>query len=104
MQIALAMLAVKQVFSQLLVITTCTSVSQAIPTVPHQPSCIHLIHSGMVKTVVLLKLLAARLLIFHGSTENLTLVLLTSLSYGYVAMHKGSGEDVPVSFYEIYVQ
>ena len=42
----------------------------------------------MVKTVVLLKLLAARLLIFHGSTENLTLVLLTSLSYGYVAMHK----------------
>ena len=55
-----------------------TSVSQAIMLVAGAVSSTHLIHSEMVKVVVLLKHLVVLLLVSHGFTE--TMVLLTILS------------------------
>uniref|UniRef100_A0A1X7SG61 Uncharacterized protein n=1 Tax=Amphimedon queenslandica TaxID=400682 RepID=A0A1X7SG61_AMPQE len=68
-----------QLFSLSLVMTTSVNLVILLLMVLFNPYSMHLIHCGMVKDVVVLKVLVAQLLVFHGFTRNWELPLLTTL-------------------------
>ena len=69
-----------QLFSLSLVMTTSVNLVILLLMVHINPYSMHLIHCGMVKDVVVLKVFVVQLLVFHGFIRNLTLPLLTTLS------------------------